>query len=95
MIYLKGTQDLVLTLESENLNMMQCFIDGSHTVNYDCKGDAGSGLTLVKGRMFSKSMNQKINSKRSTQMQLMSSNDVLSQALWSDWLMKAQDWKVN
>ena len=95
MSYLKGTQDMVLTLEEDNLNMMRWFVDGSHIVRPDCRGCTGAGLTLVKGSAFSKNTKEKINSKSSTETELIASDDVLSQVLWSNYFMRAQGWTMN
>ena len=94
MRHLKGMQDMVLTLEADNLNMMRWFVDGSHAVHPDCRGHTGAGLTLGKGIVFSEITKQKINSKSSTETETISSNDVLSQVLWSNYFMRAQGWTM-
>ena len=60
MSYLKGMQDMVITLEANDLNMTWWFFDDSHAVHPNCKGHTGAGLTLGKASVFSKSTKQKI-----------------------------------
>jgi hypothetical protein len=56
MAYLKGTMDLVLTLESDDLYLLKWFIDCSFAVHNDMKGHTGGGMTLGKGLIINKSM---------------------------------------
>jgi hypothetical protein len=67
MSYLKGTTDLVLTLEADDLYLIKWFIDGSLAVHNDMKGHTRGGMTLGKGSVINKSTKQKINTKSSTE----------------------------
>ena len=50
------------------------------------------GLTLEKGTVFSKSTKQKINTKSSTQTEIVRIEDILSQVLWTNYFIKTQEW---
>ena len=65
--YLKYTNKLVLILETDNLNMLKWFIDVSFAVHKDMKDYTDNGLTMGKSAVFSKSTKQKLNTKSSTE----------------------------
>ena len=48
MQYLNGTQDIYLTLSANNTNILKWFIDASHTVHPDMRGQTGAMFTMEK-----------------------------------------------
>jgi hypothetical protein len=95
MSYLRETTDLVLTLEADDLYLIKWFIDGSFAVHNDMKGHTGGRMTLGKGSVINKSTKQKINTKSSTETELIGVDDILPQVLWTNYFMKSQGWKIN
>ena len=95
MLFLKETKELVLMLEANYLYLVEWFINSSFTVHKDTKGHTGSGVTLGKGAIMSKSTKQKLNTKSSTEAKLVGVDDILPQVLWTNYFMKAQGWKNN
>ena len=49
MTHFKHTKDSVLTLEADNVNAIEWFMDGSCAVHNDMKGHTGAGMTMGKG----------------------------------------------
>ena len=92
MTYLRDTQDMVLTLEADDLKMMRWYVDASFAVHNDMRGHTGAGMTMGKGSIYNKSTKQKINGKSSTETELIGVDDVLPQVLWRNYFMKAQGW---
>ena len=90
MSYLKQTKDLVLTLEIDGLNIFKWFIDASHAVHNDMKSHTGGTLMLGKGAAYSKSTKQKINTKSSTEGEIVGVDDILPQVLWTNFFMRTQ-----
>ena len=90
MFYLKQTKDLVLTLEMDNLNMFKWLIDVAYAVHKDMKSHTGGVLTLGKGAVYSRSTKQKINTKSSTEGEIVGVDDILPQVLWTNYFMRAQ-----
>lgn len=90
--YLKGTKELVLTLEVDVINILKWFIDASYAIHRDMKGHTGGGMTMGKGAIFSKSTKQKINTTSSTETEVVGVDDVLPQVLWTNYFMQAQGW---
>ena len=49
MSHLKGSKDLVPTLEADNLDMIKWFVDLLFAVHNDIRGHTGGAMTLGKG----------------------------------------------
>ena len=90
--YLTRTKELVLTLEADKIDFLKWFVDCSFAVHQDMRGHTGGGLTLGKGAVFSRSTKQKINTKSSTETELVGTDDMLPQILWTNYFMRAQGW---
>ena len=80
--YLNFTQDSKLTLECNDLTNMVWRADGAHAVHPDMRGHTGGVFTLGKGAIYSTSTRQKINTKSSTETELVAAGEVLTQAIW-------------
>jgi len=94
MKYLRRMKDLPLTLEATNLLLAQWYVDGSYACHVDMKGHTGGAFTLGKGSIYNKSRKHKINTTSSTECEVVSAHDVLPQALWTNYFMKAQGYKT-
>ena len=79
--YLKGTRTLPLRLTVDNLTYSKWFIDASHAVHWDCKGQTGAGMTLGEGAVISSSKKQKINTRSSTETELVGVDDAMPTVL--------------
>jgi len=94
MEYLRGTRELHLTLEAEDLHVIKWWIDASFAVHPDMKSHAGGCLSLGKGSVHGTSTRQKLNTKSSTEAELAGMNDVLPQVLWTRYFLEAQGYEV-
>ena len=83
MKYLKGTQNLELTLLADNMSLLTWYVDACFAVHEDYKGHNGTILVLGKGAVTSFFRKQKCNAKRSTKAELVVVNDALLQVLWT------------
>ena len=93
--YLKGTMYMKLTLEVDNLSILKWWIDASHNVHMDCRGHTGTMFSLGRGAVLSSSMKQKMNTKSSTESELVGAYDGLSLILWSRYFIEAQGYTIN
>jgi hypothetical protein len=77
--YLNGTQYLKLTLSTDQLKFIaHWYIDGSHQIQKDCRGQTGSLVTFRNGAIASSFNDMKCNTKNSTETEQVS---VLSRSL--------------
>ena len=81
--YLKGTLYLKLRITVDNLSSSQWSIDASHGVHWNCKGPTGAGMTLGRGAVVSFSRKQKVNTRSSTESELVGVDDAMPTVLWS------------
>ena len=93
--YLKTTKNLFLTLEADNLKDATWWADAAFAVHPDMKSHTGGLLSYGKGAIQTVSRKQKLNTKSSTQAELVGADDILSSLLWTRYFMEAQGYKQN
>ena len=94
MKYLRGTSELKLTLEADNMNVIKWWADGAFAVHNDCKSHTGGIMMIGKGAVYSTSTKQKINTKSSTEAELVAVDDVIGQVIWTRNFLEAQGYNV-
>ena len=92
--YLTATKDLCLTLEVDKSKNPVFSIDAAHQVHGDCKGHTGGSFTMGKGSIFTVSCKQKINTRSSTEAELVVVYDCLSHLLWLRNFLLAQGFEM-
>ena len=90
MKYLNGTQDMKLTLSAKNLWSIKWYVDASFAVHPDFRSQTGGTMTFGKGAVQSLSKKQKLNTRSSTEAELVGADDVATQILWTKHFMEAQ-----
>ena len=92
--YLCGTVNMPLTLEAENLQLVKWWVDASFAVHEDMKSHTGGAMSLGRGVIYGTSTRQKINTKSSTEAELVGVNEVLPQVLWTRYFLEEQGYGV-
>ena len=93
--YLSGTRDLVLTLESDDTGAVKWWVDSAIVVHRDMKSHTGRMMTMGQGALYSAPKKQKVNTKSSTEADLVGVNDLISQILRMRYFLEAQGMKVH
>ena len=70
-------------------------IDASHAVHPKMRGHTGGGLTLGRGFPISHSGKQKLNTRSSTETELVGVDDMMPDVLWSGLFLEEQGFHVN
>jgi hypothetical protein len=70
------------------------YIDASHAVHDDHKGHTGTIISLGRGPIYAKSGAQRINSKSSTESELIGLSDSASQVIWTRNFLVSQGYSV-
>ena len=83
MKYLNGTKEKVLTLKIEDINMIKWFVDASFAVHDDFKSHTGTIMTMGKGAVQAISRKQKLNTRSSTESELVGVDDISTMILWT------------
>ena len=90
MKYLNGTKKLALTLGADNLSVVKWYVDASFAVHPDFKSHTGSVMTLGRGGIQSMSRKQKLNTRSSTEDELVGCDDAITMLLWTQLFLEAQ-----
>jgi hypothetical protein len=94
MRYLRGTPEQVLTLEAKNMSIVKWWVDASFAVQPDMRSHIGAGMLIGKGAIYSSSTRQKINTRSSTEGELVGVKDTLPQIIWTRNFLEAQGYKM-
>ena len=81
--YLNGTRRLKLTLTIESMGFIKWFIDGLHNTHWDCKGHGCAMMVMVCVAISSYSWRIKVNTRSSTETELVSVDAYMPVVLWS------------
>ena len=79
--YLHQTKDLPLILRCDPTKPPVWSIDAAYAVHHDCKSHTGGSFTMGKGSFFTVSSKQKVNSKSSTEAELVAVDDCIGHVL--------------
>ena len=91
--YLKSTLDMCLALEADNANIIKWWVDAAYAVHVDCRSHTGATMTLGKGAVYNTSTKQKLNTKSSTEAELIAVDDVSGQVLWTKYFLESQGYR--
>jgi hypothetical protein len=92
--YLRSTKELHLTLEGDNVASLHWFIDASYAVHPDMKSHTGGVMIMGKGAIVSGSNKQKLNTKSSTEAELVGVDDFMSRILSVRYFVEAQGYPL-
>ena len=95
MKYLWKTITLPLTLEADDLQLIQWWIDGAFATHCDMRSHTGGAMSLGKGIIYGTSTRQKLNTHSSTEAELVAVDDCMSQILWTCYFLDAQGYNIN
>jgi hypothetical protein len=92
--YLHGTLDEFLTLGADDIGMMKTWVDASYAVHPDMKSHTGGVVSFGIGAVMSKSSKQKLNTKSSTEAELVGASDYLPYPIWAKKFLAAQGYEL-
>ena len=93
--FLRATKDDYLTLTANSLHNVRWWIDASYAVHPDMKSHTGGAMSLGRGVIYGTSKKQKLNTKSSTESEVVGTDDVMPQILWTLYFLEAQGYKVD
>jgi len=88
--YLRNTSHIPLTPEADGTHIIKWWVDTLYASHDYMKGHTGGVMTLGKGAIYESSMRQRINTKSSTESELVAVNDVMPQILWTRYFLEIQ-----
>ena len=88
MKYIQGSIDLPLILSIDKSGNKKWYIDAAFSVHKDMRSHTGGFVTMVTGGGYVQSSKQKLNTKSSTNYELVEVDDALTQFKWNRYFLK-------
>ena len=92
--YINGTLELEYTLGADDLCKLQTWVDASYAVHPDMRSHTGGMMSFGTGGLVCKSVKQKLNTKSSTEAELVGVSDYLPNTIWMNMFMEGQGYKL-
>jgi hypothetical protein len=94
--YINGTRYMKLILSADEMNFtVHWYVDGSHQIHEDCRGQIGCLLMLGKGAAISLSNKMKCNTQSSTETEIISVHDKLPDIIWTRYFVECQGYDID
>ena len=94
MKYIRYTKLLPLILRADGTGILKWYVDGSHGVHPNMRGHTGGGLTMGTGFPITASTKQKLNTRSSTETEIVGIDDLMPAMLWTRLFLEAQVYGV-
>ncbi len=95
MKYCNGTHKDKLILSADNLHVIKWYVDSAFAVHPDFKSHTGAVMSYGGGAVQSISRKQKLNTRSSTEAELVGTDDVAIMILWTKLFMEVQGYKID
>jgi len=92
--YLNGTLGLALILGADSLNANASWVYASYAVHDNMKSHTGGAFSLGQGALMCKSTKQKLNTKSSTEAEVVGSRNYLPNVIWAKMLLAEQGYEL-
>ena len=94
MKYLNATKKKVLTLSADKLSIVKWYVDAAFAVHPDYKSHTGATMTWGNGAVQSMSRKQKLNTRSSTEAELVAVDDAAVMILWTKLFLEDQGYEI-
>ena len=95
MKYIQGTIGLPLILSIDKSGNIKWYVDASFAVHKDMRSRTGGFMTMGTGGAYVESSKTKLNTKISTEDELVKVDDVLTQVIWNRYFLKEQGYMIH
>ncbi len=92
--YLRRDHARALVLGAKNNGLLMWYVDASFAVHPNMRGHTGGGLTMGRGFPISVSTKQKLNTRSSTESELVGVDDMMPIILWTRYFLLSQGYGV-
>jgi hypothetical protein len=92
--YLERTKQEHLTLGATSFTTISGYIDAAYAVHPDRKSHTGGCITFGRGTLMMKSEKQKLNTKSSTEAEVVGNSDLAPDAIWAQRFLSAQGYDL-
>ena len=92
--FLRETKEDKLTLEADGSSVISWWIDASYAVHPNMRSHTGATMSMGKGCPISISSKQKLNTRSSTEAEIVGVNDAMYLVLWVRHFLEAQGYSI-
>ena len=92
--YLRGTRTYGIVLEASKHLAVMAWIDAAYGVHANMRSHTGCVIGIGRGPIYAKSSTQKLNTKSSTEAELVGLSDSAGQVLWTRNWLESQGYKL-
>ncbi len=94
--YLSGTKHMKIILSANSINIIYTWVDTSYVVHLDMRSHTGGcvGVGEGKGVVHTQSVKQKLNTKSSTEAELVAASNYLPQSIWTHMFLEKQGYNI-
>jgi hypothetical protein len=93
--FLRAARGDFLTLSADFLHNVKWWVDASYAVHPNIRSHTGGAMSLGRGVIYGTSKRQKLNTKSSTEADLVGVDDVMPQVLSTIYFLEAQGYKID
>jgi len=93
--YIEATIGLPLILSIDGSSSIDWYVDAAFAVYKDMKSHTAGMMTIGQATAFLQSSKQMINTRSSTEAELVGVDDVMSHVVWSNYFLKAQGYSFD
>jgi hypothetical protein len=93
--YIRGTNEFGIAIEAKKALTVIAYVDASYAVHGDCKSHTGTVIGIGRGPIYCKSASQKLNTKSSTEAELVGLSDSTAQIIWTRNFLMEQGYEVD
>ena len=94
MKYVRGTRDMPLILGASGSGILKWWVDASFAVHPNMRGHTGGGFSLGRGFPIVNSTKQKLNTRSSTETEIVGIDDCMPAICWTRYFLNAQGYGV-
>jgi hypothetical protein len=94
MIYIRCTRTMPLIMSANGSVILRWWVDASFVVHPNVREHSGGGLSLGRGFPIVSSTKQKLNTRSSTETDIVGTDDFMPAICWTRYFMKAQGYGV-
>jgi hypothetical protein len=88
--YLRDTKDLPLRIGADKHDVLEWYVDASFAVHPSMRGHTGGGLTMGTGFPIVGCWKHKLNTRSSTESEIVAVDDMMPSILWTRYFLMAQ-----
>jgi hypothetical protein len=92
--FLRQTAQDRLTLLADDSKVAKWYVDAAFGVHPDFRSHTGAVMTMGKGAIFSISRKQKMNTRSSTEAELVAADDVVGSIIWTKLFLEEQGYPL-